>query len=66
MTTKAVSGPELAPMADEAICCPPETPRVLARLTAPVHGPAADDELTAFAKAIAHPVRGKNQRARAK
>ena len=40
----------------EAACCPPEpqTPELLA---APVEGPAADDELAAFAKAIAHPTR---------
>ena len=41
---------------DEAVCCPPEEQTV--RLpAAPVEGPAADDELAAFAKAIAHPTR---------
>jgi ArsR family transcriptional regulator len=41
---------------DETVCCPPggQTVEVLA---APVDGPAADDELAAFAKAIAHPTR---------
>ncbi len=40
---------------DESMCCPPEEPQPLA--SAPVDGPGADDELAAFAKAIAHPVR---------
>ena len=57
MTTKAISAPESVPGSDEALCCPPEDPRAIARLKAPVEGPAADDELAAFAKAIAHPVR---------
>ena len=54
MKSKAISATSRA---DEALCCPPEDPRVVARLKAPVEGPAADDELAAFAKAIAHPVR---------
>ena len=37
-------------------CCPPEELAV-DLLTAPLEGPAADDELAAFAKAIAHPMR---------
>jgi ArsR family transcriptional regulator len=42
---------------DAAICCPPEG-RTLEQLrAAPVEGPAADEELAAFAKAIAHPTR---------
>ena len=40
---------------DEAVCCPPESETI--ELLAPVEGPAADDELAAFAKAIAHPTR---------
>ncbi len=41
---------------DETICCPPEG-QTADRLAAPVEGPAADEELAAFAKAIAHPTR---------
>ena len=41
---------------DETVCCPPEGQTVEV-LTAPVAGPAADEELAAFAKAIAHPTR---------
>ena len=40
---------------DDTACCPPEGET--AELVAPVEGPAADDELAAFAKAIAHPTR---------
>ena len=40
---------------ETAACCPPEGQPV--ELTAPVEGSAADDELAAFAKAIAHPTR---------
>jgi ArsR family transcriptional regulator len=40
---------------DETVCCPPGQAAEL--LTAPVEGPAADEELAAFAKAIAHPTR---------
>ena len=58
MITKAISAPKSpAPQADEVICCPPEDPQMVAGLKAPVDGPAADNELAAFAKAIAHPVR---------
>jgi ArsR family transcriptional regulator len=42
---------------DAGLCCPPEDPQAAARLKAPVHGPAADEELAIFAKAIAHPIR---------
>ena len=41
---------------DTAMCCPPEG-QAVELLTAPVDGPGADDELAAFAKAIAHPTR---------
>lgn len=41
---------------ETAVCCPPEEQAVDV-LTTPVEGPAADDELAAFAKAIAHPTR---------
>jgi ArsR family transcriptional regulator len=41
---------------EPAVCCPPEG-QVVELLTGPVEGPAADDELAAFAKAIAHPTR---------
>ena len=40
---------------ESAVCCPPEGQAV--ELPGPVDGPAADDELAAFAKAIAHPTR---------
>jgi ArsR family transcriptional regulator len=53
MTTKAISAVDSAP--DESLCCPPEDVQALAG--PPVDGPGADDELAAFAKAIAHPVR---------
>jgi len=42
---------------DDPACCPPDDPRAAARLSAPVHGPEADHELAAFARAIAHPTR---------
>jgi ArsR family transcriptional regulator len=57
MANKAVSATEAAPCADDALVCPPEDTHAARRLEAPVDGPAADDELAAFAKAIAHPVR---------
>jgi ArsR family transcriptional regulator len=41
---------------DEAVCCPPEG-QAVELFAAPVEGPAADDELAAFAKAMAHPTR---------
>jgi ArsR family transcriptional regulator len=40
---------------EDALCCPPEGQA--SELAAPVEGPAADDELAAFAKAFAHPMR---------
>jgi ArsR family transcriptional regulator, arsenate/arsenite/antimonite-responsive transcriptional repressor len=57
MITKAISATECAPGADDPLCCAPEDPQAVARLQAPVEGPAADDELAVFAKAIGHPVR---------
>ena len=41
---------------DETACCPPEA-QAVELLSALVDGPAADEELAAFAKAIAHPTR---------
>lgn len=41
---------------EPAVCCPPEA-QTVEPLAASVEGPAADDELAAFAKAIAHPTR---------
>lgn len=46
----------LACESETAACCAPEG-QTLELLTAPVEGPTADDELAAFAKAIAHPTR---------
>ncbi len=43
--------------AEAAACCPPDSPAALDRLASPVAGPAADEELAAFAKALGHPVR---------
>jgi len=57
MTQKPISATETAPCADDALCCPPEDTQAAQLLMAPVEGPAADDELAAFAKAIGHPVR---------
>ena len=57
MTTKAISNTESAPCADEGLCCPPEEGQTAELLKAPIEGPAADDELAAFAKAIGHPIR---------
>lgn len=39
------------------VCCAPDTPQIAQALSAPVDGPAADEELAAFAKAIGHPTR---------
>jgi ArsR family transcriptional regulator len=55
MTTKAIPNTP-ASTSDETVCCPPDG-RAAELLTAPVEGPAADEELAAFAKAIAHPTR---------
>ena len=57
MTSKAISATESVPRPDDAFCCPPEDGQAAELLKAPVEGPAADDELAAFAKAIGHPVR---------
>lgn len=40
----------------EALCCPPDE-QTSELLAAPVDGAAADDELAAFARALAHPAR---------
>jgi ArsR family transcriptional regulator len=42
---------------DDPECCPPDLPETPARPSVIADGPAADEELAAFAKAIAHPVR---------
>ena len=55
MNTKTIPDVQ-ACESETAACCPPEETAV-DLLTAPVEGPAADDELAAFAKAIAHPTR---------
>jgi ArsR family transcriptional regulator len=41
---------------DATVCCPPEA-QTLESVSAPADGPRADEELAAFAKAIAHPTR---------
>jgi ArsR family transcriptional regulator len=48
---------ESEPSVDPAACCPPEGAQTAELLDAPVEGPAADEELAVFAKAIAHPTR---------
>ena len=55
MTTKTNTDAQ-ACESEMAVCCPPEEQAVEV-LIGPVGGPAADDELAAFAKAIAHPTR---------
>ncbi len=55
MTTKTIPNTP-ACESDEPVCCAPEG-QTVELLTVPVDGPAADDELAAFAKAIAHPTR---------
>jgi len=55
MTTKTVADAQ-AGESEPAVCCPPEG-QAVELLTAQVEGPAADNELAAFAKAIAHPTR---------
>jgi ArsR family transcriptional regulator len=42
---------------DPSACCPPEDAQTAELLKAPLEGPAADQELAMFAKAIAHPMR---------
>jgi ArsR family transcriptional regulator len=46
----------LACESETADCCPPEG-QTAELMTGSVEGPAADDELAAFAKAMAHPTR---------
>jgi ArsR family transcriptional regulator len=41
---------------EETVCCPPEA-QTAEMPGAPIEGPAADEELAVFAKAIAHPTR---------
>ena len=48
---------ESEPAVDPTTCCPPEDAQTAELLNAPVEGPAADEELAVFAKAIAHPMR---------
>ena len=55
--TKSTAVADSGTSADPAACCPPEDPQTAQLLQAPVEGPAADEELAVFAKAIAHPVR---------
>ena len=55
MTIKTISDAQ-ACESDTDVCCPPEG-QAVELLAAPVEGSAADDELAAFAKAIAHPTR---------
>ena len=55
MTTKAIPNAQACDP-DETVCCPPEA-QTVDLLTTPVEGPAADEELAAFVKAIAHPTR---------
>jgi len=55
MTPKTISDAQ-ACESEPAVCCPPEG-QAGELLTAQVEGPAADDELAGFAKAIAHPTR---------
>lgn len=55
MTTKTIPASP-ACESDDALCCPSEG-QTDELLLASVEGPAADEELAAFAKAIAHPTR---------
>ena len=55
MTPKTIPNDQ-ACETDETVCCPPES-QTVGLFTGSVDGPAADDELAAFAKAIAHPTR---------
>ena len=56
MATKTTTD-DLACDPDVGTCCPPESAQAVELLKAPVDGPAADEELAAFAKAIGHPTR---------
>ena len=55
MTPKPLSHP-VPDESEAAACCPPAGGTV-ERISGSVKGPGADDELAAFAKAIAHPTR---------
>ena len=55
--TKPTSTFDPAPTVDPVACCPPEDAQTAELVSAPVEGPAADEELALFAKAIAHPMR---------
>jgi len=55
MTTKTIPDAQ-ARESETGACCPPDE-HAVELLQAPVEGPAADDELAAFAKAVAHPTR---------
>lgn len=55
MTLKTIPDNPARPAADA--CCPPEDLQAVDLLPAALEGPAADEELAAFAKAIAHPTR---------
>jgi ArsR family transcriptional regulator, arsenate/arsenite/antimonite-responsive transcriptional repressor len=55
LTIHTMTIAETAAESDEA-CCPPEG-QTVELLTAPAEGSADDDELAAFAKALAHPTR---------
>jgi ArsR family transcriptional regulator len=55
MTTKGMPTTRACEV-DDTVCCPPEA-QTGELLAAPIEGPAADEELAAYAKAIAHPTR---------
>src|SRR5512134_1489997 len=56
MATKIINV-ELGCGSDDAGGCPPDSPRAVELLSEPLVGPAADDQLAAYAKAIGHPTR---------
>jgi ArsR family transcriptional regulator len=56
MTTRTIPDAQVCE-SDQTVCCPPEPQTAELLTTPPVEGPAADEELAAFAKAIAHPTR---------
>ena len=55
--TKPIPVLESESAIDPAACCPPEDAQIAELISTPVEGPAADEELAIFAKAIAHPMR---------
>jgi ArsR family transcriptional regulator len=55
MVAKAIPSAQACD-SDATVCSPPEG-QAVELLTAPIEGPAANDELAAFAKAISHPMR---------